>query len=363
MKILHFTPALQGGGIKTFICQLCNAQLSLGEEIHLCTIFAPKSDSYAYSWLNPSVQTHDLGKTKPGFSIKELFSIFSFVRKGQFDVVNLHGFFYYYILTIALLHRKVRFFYTIHNQPVKENSYWDQKLFFLKRLFFRLGWIHPITISKASHESFLQLYGCSSTLIYNGLAKTSIQIGKHVIADYKITPDTHVFVHVARISKAKNQELLCRVFQRLIQEGHNVVLLLIGQNQDADIFSTLLPMFSDRIQYLGEREDAIQYISEAEALCLPSLWEGMPITILEALSQGCPTIGTPIGGITDLIQNNYNGILSNEITEESYYNAVLQFINLSAQEQDTMRAHCLSSFEPFKIENTAKKYIETYHAL
>ena len=135
MKILHCTPALAGGGIKTFICQLSNAQEALGHEINICTIYKPKATMYAYDWLNSTINTYDLGKTKEGFSIKEVFAIWRFIRRGNYDIVNLHGFFYYYFWAVLLLHNQTRFFYTVHNDAEKENSRWDKKMLFLKRLF------------------------------------------------------------------------------------------------------------------------------------------------------------------------------------------------------------------------------------
>lgn len=95
--------------------------------------------------------------------------------KGNYDVVNMHGYLYYYLIAICLLHNKTRFFYTVHSDARMENGRWDRKLFKLKRYFFKKGWIKPITISKESQRSFTDLYGVPSNLIYNGTSKPSVK--------------------------------------------------------------------------------------------------------------------------------------------------------------------------------------------
>ena len=101
-------------------------------------------------------------------------------------------------------------------------------------------------------------------------------------------------------------------------------------------------------------------MSEAEALCLPSLWEGMPITILEALSVGCPTIANPVGGIPEMVRDGYNGFLSKERSEEGYYESMIRYLNTSPSIRNKMRVYCLETFQHFDIQQTAQKYLETY---
>lgn len=360
MKILHLTTALTGGGIKTFICSVSNEMVRQGHDVTICSIYKPKDAEYAYSWLDKRIKINDLGKEKEGISIKSLLSIARFVKNNDYDVVNIHGFFYYYALAILLFHNKASFFYTVHSDANRENTKWDKMILFIKRLFFRLEWIHPITISKESQRSFYSLYRCPSTMIYNGTPRPSFTPKKDILDRYQISPATRIFVHVGRISEPKNQVVLCNVFQRLINEKYDIVLLIIGQKHDNTIYNALTPLFSSRIQYLGEREDAIQYMSGAEAMCLPSIWEGMPITVIEALSVGCITVASPVGGIPEMIEQDVNGILSKDSSEEAYYSAMKHFLNLDREKLNEMRKCCLETFEQFNITHTASNYLEAY---
>lgn len=360
MKILQFHTKMVSGGIEAVICGLAN-EMCKTEDVTLCTIFKPNADDVFYNKLSSSVKKTTMGKLKFGFSLREIFRIYTFIRNGCFDVVNVHGCFQYYFLAMLLLHKKTRFFYTIHSDARMENQKWDWRLFNLKRYMFAHGWVVPITISNISQKSFADLYHCSSELIYNGAPKPIIKNNSNIIEQLRISPKTKVFIHAGRISKPKNQLVLCRVFDRLIKERNDVILVIAGMIENESIFEVLKPYFSDRIVYLGERNDVPELFAKSDAFCLPSLWEGLPVTLLESLSVGCIPICSPVGGIKDVIINGENGILSEDATEEGYYCAVKTFIGYPLERVRIMKKNVLATFDKYDMVNCAKEYIRTYN--
>lgn len=175
---------------------------------------------------------------------------------------------------------------------------------------FAHRWVTPVTISNASQASFTQLYHCPSELVYNGTAKPVIDNANNLVDSFRYSPDTQIFIHAGRISQPKNQIVLCRTFKRLVDEGWDVVLLIAGSAENKDIYNEISCYFSDRIVYLGERSDVPSLFAQCDAFCLPSIWEGLPVSMLEALSVGCVPICSPVGGIPDVNKDGENGILS-----------------------------------------------------
>lgn len=360
MNILHIHPSMHGGGIESMICGLANAMAERAE-VSVCSIFQPKESDVFWHKLSPKVKRVTLGKSKLGFSIGEVFKILRLIWTGQYEVVNLHGFFYYYALTVLLLHHRVKFFYTIHSDAVKENSSWDRRFFLFKKFCFRKGWVRPITISDASKESFERLYQCGSLLIYNGVPRP--QIGTtDLVSCFRPSAKAKLFIHAGRIDTPKNQVVLCKVFSRLIDEGEDVVLLIAGSKQKQGIYDQLEPYFCDRIRYLGERSDIPQLMAQCDAMCLPSIWEGLPVTLLEALSVGCIPICSPVGGIPNVIEHGQNGLLSKSPSEEDYYQTMRSFLSLASESVVEMKEACIRSFTPYDIAHTAASYLETYKA-
>ena len=359
MRILQFHTKMVSGGIEAIVCGLAN-EMCKTEDVTLCTIFKPTENDVFYKKISPQVRKETIGKLNFGFSVKEVFKIYNFIRKGNYDVVHVHGCFQYYFLSMLLLHKKTRFFYTIHSDAQKENQTWDWRLFKLKRFLFAHRWVVPITISEISQKSFHDLYNCSSELIYNGTSKPVCSNVPNVIDNLRVTHNTKVFIHAGRISEPKNQLVLCKVFDRLIKEGNDVVLAIAGTAEDAEIFNNLKVFFSERIVYLGERDDIPELFSRADAFCLPSVWEGLPVTLLEALSVGCIPICSPVGGIVNVIRRGENGFLSENSSEPSYYETVSDFLNMSDEGLLTMKKSVMESFKKYDITTCANNYLNIY---
>lgn len=362
MKILHIHPSLEGGGIEAIICSLTN-EMAKTEDVTVCSIFEPKESDVFYKKLSPSVHRLTCHKRKQGFSLKELFRIYKIVQKGRYDVVHLHGFLYYYMVTIVLsLFSKRKFFYTVHSDAVRENGVWDQRLLCVKKWMFRRKLVRPITISERSQNSFLELYQCDSKLIYNGIEKPVIHqdANSKVIENARLTPQTKILLHAGRIDVPKNQRVLCEVVQQLLEEGEDIVLLMAGGITNNKIYQDILPFWSERIIYLGEREDIPQLFCESDAFCLPSIWEGLPVTLLEALAVGCIPICSPVGGIVNVVMNGYNGILSKSSDRADYYQALKAFLRMSPELVSQMRQHCMDTFQSYEVSKTAREYIAYY---
>lgn len=349
---------MRSGGIEAVICALVN-EMSYTHNVTVCTIFTPESTDVFYNKISNRVHKITVGKNQFGFSLREVFRIYKLIKQGAYDVVHIHGCFYYYLLSVLLLHNKTKFFYTIHSNAYMENVSWDKYLVRMKRMCFKKRWMTPITISNASQESFHELYGCKSFMINNGIEPPAIN-NENQIKEFKITNGTKVFIHPGRISDAKNQLVLCKVFANLIEQGYDVVLLIYGAIEDEGIYKDIKKYFSDRIRYNGLSNDIPSLMAQSDAFVLPSIWEGLPVTLLEALSVGCIPICSPVGGIVNVIEDGINGILSASSNEEDYHKAVEKFILMSDIDVQRIRKTAIESSQKYTIQNTSKEYIKAY---
>lgn len=355
MKISHYTSSLTDGGIASFLTCLVCAQ-SRKDEVKICTIF--KDDVIPSDITENSVEVKSLNNPSTFISYLMFpFLVYKHIRHNESEVIHIHCAFVYYIIAVLFLHKKKKFFYTVHSDAFKEkiSSKWESLIYPIKKKFFKLGWIKPVAISPQSEDSFYRLYGFHAKIINNGITLKAVQPSDE-IQRYRNTPATKLFFHAGRISGAKNQLTMCRAFKRVVDDGEDVHLVIAGSVQDETIFSQMSNYWSDRITYIGNRSDVLSILKSSDFMLLPSIWEGLPITLLEAMSQGCIPVCSPVGGIPSVVENMKNGVLSVDSSEDSIFEVLKLAIGLSKEELWEISKNCQSSVREYSIEKTADEY-------
>jgi glycosyltransferase involved in cell wall biosynthesis len=93
---------------------------------------------------------------------------------------------------------------------------------------------------------------------------------------------------------------------------------------------------------------------------MSSVVEGMPISLIEALSCGLIPVCTAVGGIVDVVEEGKNGFLSRDMSVESYVKALEQVLAMTPQEMEAMKCACRESAKRYSIEECAKQYEELF---
>lgn len=361
MKILHIHPSLNTGGIEAMINALANEMVKT-DDVEVCSIFTPSDTNHLWQSLDSRIAKTTIGKNAPGFSVSEICKIYRHIRRGKYDVVQIHGFFMYYILAILFLGRRTKFFYTVHSDAYMENSHWDKRFLWFKKLAFKTGLLNAVTISQASKESFYNLYRTDSTLIPNGIAAPQLKYDKKPSVDrYRFTSNTRVLIHIGRIDTPKNQIAMCQAFDKVLSAGHDAVLLIAGPVANKEIFNGLRKYFSDRIIYLGEINEAREWLAACDAMLLPSIWEGLPVTLLEAMSVGCIPICSPVGGIVNVIENETDGFLLKSSSMEDIAEGLEEYMSCPEETLKEMNRNAKNKFNRYYgVETTSKAYQSLY---
>jgi glycosyltransferase involved in cell wall biosynthesis len=116
---------------------------------------------------------------------------------------------------------------------------------------------------------------------------------------------------VARVSGQKDHALAIEAFSRL--KSDSALLRLIGEGTRSSELQGLLasvpqPVRS-RVECLGSREDVARLLADSEIFVLFSKYEGLPLTIIEAMRAGLPVLASDVGGVRELVSPRRNGLL------------------------------------------------------
>jgi glycosyltransferase involved in cell wall biosynthesis len=114
---------------------------------------------------------------------------------------------------------------------------------------------------------------------------------------------------IARLAVQKDPLTLLEASRRL--PGDHWRVLLVGEGPLASHVARFVTehRLSDRVQLLGARMDAMQILAVSDIFVLSSHWEGLPLTIIEAMMAGLPVVATRVGGVDELIEDGVTGTL------------------------------------------------------
>lgn len=361
MKILQFIYTLEAGGAERFAVDLSN-ELAKSNILSLYVLRNDndnKCNGFYKSQISKDVVYVNLN-IPPGFKPGLIWRFYKIIKTEKPDVVHCHlNLVNYFFLLSILYYGKVRFVYTLHSSASTEvESSFERRI---RRFFFKWGFFQPVAISDETLVSYKDFYKLKDIpVIYNGRSapeKTSqFDSVSEEIRSLKPTVSTLVFCHMARYNLYKNQKMLISAFNYLISSGYDVILLIIGAGFDKA--KHLLDMADKRIHFLGLKSNIGDYLNSCDGFCLSSFNEGMPISLIEALSCGCVPVCTPVGGIKNLIINRELGFISKSISEEDYIDALKDFIT----NRHLVRKEDLVNFyrNNFEIGKCAQNYIDLY---
>lgn len=342
MKVLHVISGLRSGGAEHFVLELCKQSLKNKDaEMHVLSLSAADEISYKFREAGIEVRSTSY-KTKNKRGINA-FRGFGILLKNPGYIVHAHMYHACLIACFAkMLRPSLKIIFTLHNNNVPELH---RKLF----MFFTRALRKTDTIFPGMQLKWYQKSNAVS--IPNGVDETRFN---HI---HTVKPPLFICTFIGRLSVEKNPLFLVELAKSLLPD-HNFLIRVAGCGP---LKSELIKRVSeekldDHFVIHGHVEDVAQLLAGSHCLLIPSLWEGMPLALLEAGAAGIPVIATPVGNIPTLLNNN-NGFVGDTdnfrkmVTEvmDNYGEALIKARNLKQQVT-----------ENYNIMNTYRQYHQLY---
>jgi glycosyltransferase involved in cell wall biosynthesis len=129
---------------------------------------------------------------------------------------------------------------------------------------------------------------------------------------------------LGRLSPEKGYDVLLRAAKRLVEKGQDVHVVIFGDGQDRRRLEELAASLgvADRLSMPGFVADARSRLASFDVFVLPSLTEGLPMSVLEAMEAGVPVVASAVGGLPDVLENGGAGGLAGPGDPESLATAL-----------------------------------------
>jgi glycosyltransferase involved in cell wall biosynthesis len=289
VKVLQLITGLDVGGAEKVVFDLSHSLKELGHEVYIIGISDKRRLLKLFLEKELNVKILDIGKTLPSF-ITGYIKLLQFIKAKEIRVIHVHMF---HALIMAFLVKimvpQVKIIYTSHNFNIGSK--------FRKMLVKITKNIRNVDII-FSQNMWNDSYKKNAYIIPNGIDTSLYEL--NVNKNVKFT-----YLSIGRIEPVKNHFLLVDAAVYL-QRYLDFEIHIVGDGYlKNDLISYIKENKVDsKIKLLGYRSDINLICNQSHIFVLPSLWEGLPISLLEAAASGLPVVTTSVGSIPQVVDEN-----------------------------------------------------------
>jgi glycosyltransferase involved in cell wall biosynthesis len=174
-----------------------------------------------------------------------------------------------------------------------------------------------------------------------------------------------VLVHVGGFTYEKNHTRLIEIFEDVRKKQPGASLHFVGSGPLQGQIEELVKQkgLQQQVHFYGFRNDAMQFIKNADALLLPSIIEGLPGVILEAFYCKTPVVAYNVGGISEVVINNKTGYLVPKGNEGAFVDNVLKAIDKTPHNQQMVQNAWQLVMNEYLNTRIAGKFLEVYNSI
>jgi glycosyltransferase involved in cell wall biosynthesis len=327
MKILHIVESF-AAGVLTSVSQLCNFQAMDGNEVYLAHSIRPETPANFRDGLNHRVKIIPISLVRRIDPYKDFLGFLE-VRKIiiqiEPDIIHLHSSKAGFLGRAAIcwgLKKKPKIFYSPRGFAFLQSDVGLVKrwlYFMLEKIGVLMGGA-IITCSKSEAEEARKLKANSIYVIENAVDISVIPVKRiKSVEDAQLNVGT-----LGRVCTQKNPGLFKAIAERFIHHDKLQFVWIGGGEGDTDMGSL------KNVNLTGwlPRNRALTLLAELDIYVQTSLWEGMPISVIEAMVSGIPVVATNVVGNRDTVVHGQTGFITNKLEEMIYY------IDLLAQDTE-----------------------------
>lgn len=362
MKVLMLANHLNRGGITAYMLGLCRILEKHGD-LQFCVASRGGELEREFSGLGIKHIKIPL-KTKCEISLKVFLSFFRLFRltKNEIDLIHANT------RVTQVLAALLSFF---SGKPYISTCHGFFKTRFFRRILPCWGQkVIAISDQVARHlMSDFHVNPVRVALIYNGVDvdRFALKPARSVCSlkhDFGLDPEKKIIGHIGRLSSVKGQKYLILAASQLLQKRKDVQFLIIGDGrEEADLRVLIHQLALDAdVLLCPSVSDTALALSVMDIFVMPSVQEGLGISILEAQASGVAVVGSRVGGIPTVIEDGRTGLLCEPKDAVSLAASMEILLDENVLRETIVINAKARVREKFSLEGMAKKTRDVYKA-
>ena len=345
MKVLQIITQSVAGGAQTVLAHIANSLVQKG---HKVSIVAGEGDGSLWKILDERIEIYKCPTLKRSLSIKDDWKTILYLRKVyneyQPDIIHLHSSKAGLLGRFALPHKKI--VYTVHGYDSIRKAF---PIF--RPIEYLMQYMCAAVVGVCRYDE-IKLKGDmirrNVSFVYNGIPEKEFDqnLKWNIPIGYKKT-----ILCVARVTPQKNLDLFLKIAKLLPQYA----FVWIGNTDKID------HQF-ENVFFLGNIPAAGRYCHICDLFILTSNYEGLPMTIIEAMSCGKPIVASNVGGISEIVENGKNGFVSDN--DEYSFKTCIESIFASENTYNTMAERSRKIYlNKLTVEKMVAGYLYIYNSI
>ena len=356
-NILFFTRSMQLGGTENVILKLCKAAQEAGHQVVVCS-----NGGVNVEQLRELGITHyhipDITNKNPLVMFRVLCQLKRIIRKENIGIVHTHHRMAAFYVQLVRKRRHLPVISTVHN------TFYDKK----RLTRFCYNDVQVIAVGNRVKENLCVFYKIPEsqvTVIFNGVEEFSGEI--NIIPDIEKYRKDGFFIvgNIGRLSEQKGFKYYIDAIPLVLKQEEKIKFFSVGSGEDREELEKVVQLnnLENDVIFLGYRSDIQNVMSQLDLIVLSSLWEGLPLTPIEAFSVHKSIVATKVDGTSEIIINEENGLLVEPKCSEEIAEAILELVHNPLKLKDFEENGYKTYQQKFSLKRFNQCYLEYYKTI
>ncbi len=263
--------------------------------------------------------------------VNALFSLIKYIKDNKIDLLCLHGYkstIFGFIAAKLNGCQAISFSrgYTAENSKIKFYEWLERKF---------LNHLNGIISVSYGQEGKLKNFGIqfkNKWVVHNSVSTKEIKkqfCRNDILKILNLPSEARLIVSAGRLSPEKGHRFFIEAISLISELPDDYYFILCGDGVCLSDLQTEAKRLGviDKCRFPGFLRNVQDLFSVMEFMVLPSLTEGLPNVVLEAFSSSKSVVATSVGGVPELVEDNYNGLLVSHSDSKALANAIEKFIH------------------------------------